>query len=231
MKDLASNVYLAKSEMELDYLLRVCLLPGDRVAVGAPPSAVTGQRKTTLREPADIVFFSEPYESSGGRPDEVYRQLLPALCRVANQHERRVVVKLHPFERVAERSALLDQILVPEQRALINVTGGPISEGLLARTWFGVTVQSSSVADCAEAGIPCFLCAGLMDSPWGYVEQYTRFGMGILLRSVEDVCKIPAILSEPSHTTPNRGLGKPIATETLRQLLAGCQPTVPARAN
>jgi hypothetical protein len=229
MKDLSSDVYLAKSEMERDYLVRVCHLAGDRVAVGAPLSKARTSADTAAPEHTDITFFSEPYENAGGRSEEVYRELLPRLCHVAQKNGRTVVVKLHPFENGGERSSLLDGILDAEQRALVSVACGPLTEELLARTWFGITVQSTAVADCAERGVPCFVCAWMADSPYGYIEQYVRFGIGLLLRSAREITGIPAMLSELGRVAPNRELGQSIAPATLSGLLAGYLPPVAAR--
>ena len=38
LKDLPCDLYLAKNEMERDYLLRVCGLPAGKVVIGAPPT-------------------------------------------------------------------------------------------------------------------------------------------------------------------------------------------------
>ena len=37
MKELPSDLYLAKGEMERDYLVRLCRLPAERVIVAGPP--------------------------------------------------------------------------------------------------------------------------------------------------------------------------------------------------
>ena len=47
MKRLPCDVYLAKNEMERDYLLRVCGLPGERVVIGGPSPRATQFRKRT----------------------------------------------------------------------------------------------------------------------------------------------------------------------------------------
>ena len=41
LKDLPCDVYLAKNEMERDYLLRVCGLTPDKVVIGSPPSGLS----------------------------------------------------------------------------------------------------------------------------------------------------------------------------------------------
>ena len=218
MKDLASETYLAKNEMEQDYLVRVCNIPDEKIVIGAPNQG-SGFPQTAGREAVDIVFFSEPYESTGGRWEEIYRELLVPLCELAVKCARQVVVKLHPFENARERSALLDKILSPEKSRLVKIVSGPLTDELLSRAWFGITVQSTTVADCAERGVPCFLCSWVTDSPYGYIEQFSRFGMGIILKSAAEIAEIPDMLAKGVPVS-SRALAQPIAAETLRRLLS-----------
>ena len=223
LKKLSSDLYLAKGQMERDYLLQICSLPAERVKVGAPHRASPVRRVENDRggRPS-IVFFSEPYESSGGRPGEIYRDLLPVLCRLAVEHGRTVVVKLHPFENPKERSRLVDTILSSEQRFLVKVVGSPLSDELLASAWFGITVESTTVVDCTQHSVPCFLCEWLVASPYGYVQQYARFGVGRLLHSASEISDIPRILHEAELRTEQHGaIEQPIEAEMFRSLLAG----------
>ena len=58
-----------KGKMEEDYLTRLCDVPADRVVIGAPSVA----REKNEFPPVDtrrfVVFFSEPYEATGGRAE------------------------------------------------------------------------------------------------------------------------------------------------------------------
>jgi hypothetical protein len=99
LKELPCDRYLAKNEMEQDYLVRVCGLPDESIVLAAPSarnSAVPDGEKSS--EGGSAIYFSEPYEVAGLRPDEVYRELLPGLCRLAREHGRSVVVKMHPSQ-------------------------------------------------------------------------------------------------------------------------------------
>ena len=108
----------------------------------------------------------------GMRADEVYRELLPSLCRVARQSGRGVIIKLHPFESLSQRVAMVRDILTPEDRNLVNVVDGPLTSALLAQAWFGITVESTTVIDCLRNGICCFLCGWMSLSPYEYPQQY-----------------------------------------------------------
>jgi hypothetical protein len=196
LKELPCDVYLAKNEMERDYLLRVCELPTEKIVIGAPaprpaPSSGGGQSQKS-----SVVFFSEPYEVVGMRAAEVYRELLPPLCRLARANGRGVVIKLHPFESRSQRQRVVREILSPEDGKLVTVVDGPLTDELLSRAWFGITVESTTVVDCRQAGIQCFLCGWLTLWPFDYVQQFARFVVGEVLQSVGQIEGIPAQLEE-----------------------------------
>jgi hypothetical protein len=131
-------------------------------------------------------------------------------------------VKLHPFESVQERSRLLEVVLGAERRRRVRLVDGPLDTELLATAWCGVTVESTTVIDCTRNAVPCFLCEWLAATPFGYVQQFTRFGVGRLLRSPAELAEIPRMLSEaPSTERPSESVGEQIGADMLRKLLAG----------
>jgi hypothetical protein len=203
LKALPCDLYLAKDEMERDYLLRVCGLPAEKVVIGAPgpgntPSAIELHRPSQ----SSVILFSEPYELAGMRADEVYRELLPSLCRVARQSGHRVILKLHPFESLSQRRRMVRDILTPEDRILVSVVDGPLTSELMARAWFGITVESTTVIDCLRNGICCFLCGWLSLSPYEYPQQYARFGVGEVLQDARQLLEIPSRLAEFQNRPP-----------------------------
>ena len=221
LKDLPCDAYLAKNEMERDYLLRVCGLPPEKVVLGAPVSSPSGPPQSG--DPSDlarVVLFSEPYENFGMRVEEVYGELLPPLCRLARESGRGVVLKLHPFESLSQRTSMVRNLLTQEDVNRITVVDGPLSQQLLSNTWFGVTVESTTVLDCFGRGIPCFVCGWLTTLPFGYVQQYERFGVAQILRSAKELDGIRGVLAglRNSLSTPE-GFYKTAAPELLRRLL------------
>ncbi len=226
VKELACDRYLAKDETERDYLLNVCGLPPDEVVVGAPPATAlaTGKRKPS-RAGSSIVFFSEPYEIVGIRTEELYRELFPALCQLAHSTGHDVILKLHPFESATERSAMARAILSSEDSRCVRIVSEPLSDALLAQAWVGVTIESSAVIDCTSRGIPCFLCGWLAFSPYGYMQQYVKFGVGEILRKVEEVADIPRKLAEHAAPTGEHALpSKVIEPQQLLQWLGANAP-------
>jgi len=219
IKELSSDLYLAKGEMEKDYLVRVCGLPAERVVVAGPARRLTPSRYEETNDKSQIVFFSEPYESGGWRTEEVYRDLLPPLARHARENARQLVVKLHPFESLPERIELIAKVLGKEA-AEVEVFAGPFTPQLVARAWFAVTVESTTVIDCALLGVPCFLCEWLSSSPYGYTRQYARFGVGRALRSAEELGDLPRRLTESTVSLSTDCLLKPMDPAWLREVIA-----------
>jgi hypothetical protein len=218
-----ADVILAKGRMEEDYLLRVCGLPSTSVEIGAPAGAPAAPMAHTASSVAAfIVLFSEAYEVSSGRAEEFYRDLVPPLADLALKTNRRLIIKLHPFESPRERRKLVAKTLSPKQQERTTVVSGPLTEELLQNTWFGITVLSTVASECASRGIPCFLCKWLEYWPYGYLEQFSRFGVGYLLKSAAEITDIPRILGtfvvKPEVA---RDLWQPISPERFRELLSG----------
>lgn len=194
LRGVCSDTYLAKGEMEKDYMVQECGVPEVRIALGAPPAEHSLPREES-RAPGDrIVFFSEPYELYSGRTETLYRELLPSLCAIARQYERKVVLKLHPYESVSARSRLVDRILTGDDRQLVEISTAAISVQLLRRVWFALTVESSVAVECALAEIPCFLCGWFDLSMHCYGRQYEKFGAARVLESPSAIRRIPEML-------------------------------------
>jgi hypothetical protein len=222
MKELSSDFYLAKGEMERDYLLRICHLPSDRVMVAGPPlPQPIPARGHGNDESSLILFFSEPYEAGGARTEEIYREILPPLARLASESGRKLVVKLHPFESRHERRVLIEKVLRPNDAARVEVVGGPFTPELVGKAWFALTVGSTTVIDCSLLGVPCFVCEWLDTSLHGYTQQYARFGVGRVLQSPAQLNELPRLLAGPSIPLSEDSLLKPMDPEWLRRIIAG----------
>jgi hypothetical protein len=222
--------YLAKGEMERDYLERICGVDGARICIGAAPAAAPGQENASLWS-ADapwLVFFTEPYEADFWRVEAIYREVLPRLCAAARASGKSVVLKLHPFESARQRRRLVQRILSEQDRKLVSVTDAPLSGEILRKTWCAVTVESTVAFECAAHGIPAFLCGWLRHAYSGYAPQYVRFGVGCMLENADDLLRIPEVLhaSIPGPDTARR-LIQAISPEALAEVL---RPPVEARS-
>jgi len=212
-----------KGKMEEDYLVRQCGVPQERVEIGAP--ALPANWNGSARSNGDayrpyLLFISEAYDVLGGRPRDFYRDILPPLANLAMATGRELIVKLHPAESANERTRMLDRILSSEQKDVTRIVSEPLSEELLAKTWFGITILSTVAMECAVRGIPCFLCKWLEFWPYGYVEQFIRFGAGIGLDHPSEIEKIPEyLLRYPVRPEVSENCWQPAAAGRLRELL------------
>jgi len=204
-KELPSDFYLAKNEMERDYLLRLCRLPPEKVFIAPPDYGVKDQIPAAIAQAGKtaLVLFSEPYEIAGLRVEEVYGELLPLLWRVASENNRSLVIKLHPFESLSQRRRVLREILPARTAADIRLIAGPMTQELLENAWCGITIESTTALECQQRGVCCFLCGWMKMSPFEYQQQYARFGVGALLRDPEQIGDLPRLIAEfharPAH--------------------------------
>lgn len=214
-KTLAADFYVAKSEMEHDYLIHTCEVPREKVVSSGPGGtrAVASGTNPGRGEKSCIVFFTEPYEASGWRSDEVYLDLLPRLCSLAQSCGLKLVFKLHPFESICGHRKKLRRILGCQARE-IEVIAGPPTSDLWRKTKCALSVESSTALECAARGVPVFLCTWLRDSYSGYVQQYAKFGVGYTLESPDQIADIPQLLRAQSWSAA--ALEEAIHPETLR---------------
>jgi hypothetical protein len=220
LRGVCSETYLAKGEMERDYLIKECGVPRERIVVGAPPGSHFASQEDGAG--THIVFFSEPYELYYGRTETLYQELLTRLCAIAREHGRKVIVKLHPFESLTARSQLVERVLTDNDRKLVEVIADPLSERLLRKIWFSLTVESSVAVECALAGVPSFLCGWFDIDLYSYGKQYERFGAATILDAPTDISRIPERLGSqrPGAEVRNR-LYTPITREDFEAVLQG----------
>jgi hypothetical protein len=217
------DTVLVKGRMEEDYLVRRCGVPKESVEIGAPilpeNSNEIEREKSEIPRPY-LLFISEGYDVWGGRVSEFYRDILPPLADLALITGRQLIVKLHPAESKRERKSLVAQILSSRQQKWTRIVSGPLTEELLAKTWFGITILSTVAIECAVRGIPCFLCKWLEFMPYGYIEQFIRFGAGIGLNHPSEIGKIPDYLrGNPVGSDVRESCWQPAEAGRLRELL------------
>lgn len=216
VKSLHADFYLAKSEMEQDYLLNVCRVASERIVVGGPVSS-----KTTRHPPASrlddrpwVVLFTQPYFTPW-RTGEAYEDLVQGLVSLCQSSGLRLILKLHPFENAKNYGKWLRRWLPPESASEVDVVTGEPSSELWKSTRFALTVQSSVAVECAMLGIPVFLCAWLREPYGAYLEQYAKFGVGQILQSVAQIADIPRLIE--GQVTP-----RPVKDSLLRAI----EPTI-----
>ncbi len=99
------------------------------------------------------------------------------------------------------------------------IAGAP-SPHLWRNTRFALVVQSTVALQCASLGIPVFLCSWLRESSSGYVKQFSRFGIGHILESSDELSDIPRLLEIEGKTIQMRpALWETMDPAKLRDLL------------
>jgi hypothetical protein len=216
-----ADLFLAKGEMEKDYMVRICRLPEERVVIGAPSSA--GALPHTIvggAEPRAIVFFSQPYEVYSGRAEEAYSEILPRLCELARKYDRKVIIKLHPFESRRDRKRLIRRIVADPAISRVEISNCRLVSELIPQMWFGVSINSSVASECTLGGIPFFNCGWLEPRDCGYAAQFVRFSAGQLLNCPEEISIIPDLIANADLSeNVRRRLVQPIDARTLDHIL------------
>jgi hypothetical protein len=221
-----SDTYLVKGDMARDYWVSWCGQSPDKIVLGAAeglcPSPSSLLSSPTQTEKDWIVFYSEAYELSSGRTQTFYAELLPELCSLAGRTNRKVIVKLHPFESFRMRKALVDRVLSAEQRSLVEIREGPMTPDLFARAWCSLTVESSVAVESTINGVPCFLCSWFDASWYDYGKQFTKYSAGYPLDSPQRIREIPQLIGQCQITeTTRQRLQTSISAERLESVLSG----------
>jgi hypothetical protein len=187
-----AGVFLVKGQMERDYLERAADIERESIFVGAPGKSIS----TDARTGEAVVFFSQPYEVSGGRCESIYREIVPCLHSVARATQRKLIIKLHPFESKWMRQKLVNRVLGGRDLADVEVIDRVSADEVFSLAWCGVTVNSSVAVEGALNDIPFFLCGWLDFTGDGYLEQFARFGVAQVLQSSADIERIPQLVSD-----------------------------------
>jgi len=217
-----SDSYLLKGDMARDYTVGCCGLSPDKIVVGGPPEAQYPSPSFHSTQRDWIVYYSEAYELFFGRTQTFYAELLPELCLLARRTNRKVIVKLHPFESLRMRKAIINKVLSAEQLSLVEIREGPMTPDLFARAWCSFTLESSAAVESTLNGVPCFLCSWFDASWYDYGKQYAKYSAGYPLDSPQRIREIPHLL-EQFHITEatRRSLQTSISPEHLETVLSG----------
>lgn len=220
-KSTCADFYLAKEDMEKDYLEKVCQVSPHQTAMAGFPKEISLTAEESNNAKSWLVFFAEPFETAGWRTEEVYRELLPYLFRLAIRLESRLVVKLHPFQSAKEFRRMLKKLAPHIFDQTIILSGKP--EGKIWRQIrIGITCQSSVALECKKRGIPVFLCGWLKDPYSGYQAQFAKFGVGQVIEHPELIAEIPEMLKNSNFASPEKLNGQENADiAKLKELLSG----------
>ena len=220
VKQSHADVLLAKGEVERDYLVRACRVPQDRVKVCAP---ILNAPAVSRKCKSAIVFFSEDYEASGARAESFYSDVLPPLLKLAEINGKELILKLHPAESLRNRRLILRKVLSRGEQRVVRVIEGPLTEELMEEIWFGCTVISTAALDCAMHGIPVFLCGWLENWPFGYLEQFAAYQVGVKLVHPDEIARIARFL-ETIEANEAHTFRQLVHAQSWQEMLSGQAP-------
>jgi hypothetical protein len=118
-----------------------------------------------------------------------------------------------------------------DQLARIEVSGVPASE-IMTRAWCGVGLDSSVAVECTLRAVPYFLCGWLDFNGLGYMQQFARFGAGVMLETPDEILFIPQRLTispkmEFGHDSAKvRRLWQPVDHARLDQIMFRSTPAL-----
>jgi hypothetical protein len=135
LKDLPSDVNLAKDAMERDYLARVCGLPTEQFVIGAPSPLHLGSedRRNSSWRIDDLVFGTIRgfRHARRGRISRTPTATVP----LSSRKRLWLHIELHPFESRSRWSRTVWDVASPEDVKLEIVLDGPLSRDLFSQAW------------------------------------------------------------------------------------------------
>lgn len=222
MRGQEADFYLAKSDMERDYLENFCRLQEAKILPGTRAASKRTYSSHKTGSGAWLTFFTEPYRIDGWRSDHICRELLPVLASLAERCKLKLVLKIHPFESVKDYRRMLRKYLSQALSRSVQILAGPPTAQLWDETRFAVTVESSTAVECQSRGIPVFLLGWLREAYLGYMEQYVRFGVGQVVDSALDLMKVPELLEAYQGESGSAGsFDASMLARTLSALFSG----------
>ena len=119
-----------------------------------PESSATAQTQANSGR-TDILFITTPYNVPALFHPEDLRDILRSLLRVAHSTQRRLMIRVHPLEKVSA----YEQAVAELQRELgleaeVGYSQGPGADQVFARARVAVLHFSTMFLDCLRHGIP-----------------------------------------------------------------------------
>ena len=173
------------------------------------------ERSYTSAENArgDILFITAPYEILPLFHPEDRRDILRSLLRVSSASRRRLVVRVHPMEKIAayegEIRALQAEL---GSTAEVEYSQGPEAEQVLARACVAVLHFSTMFLDCLRHGIP------IVSFGWHWFPNKQHFADEGIFNFASDLANLEELVRQGiDGRLPRR-------TSGLDEFLAPSQP-------
>jgi len=106
-------------------------------------------------ERKDILFITTPYDVPVLFHREDLRDILRSLLRVAHSTERRLVIRVHPIEKISDYEQAVAELQQQLRlQAEVGYSQGPGADQVFSRSCVAVLHFSTMFLDCLRHGIP-----------------------------------------------------------------------------
>jgi hypothetical protein len=111
--------------------------------------------EATAKLRGDILFITTPYDVPALFHTAELREILGCLLRVCGNCRRRLVIRVHPLERVSSYHSLVEELQPTSgTQAEVAYSQGPGVEEVLTHSSVAVLFSSTMFLDCLRHGIP-----------------------------------------------------------------------------
>ncbi len=176
-----------------------------------PKRTVMPQQGLVVRD--SILFITTPYDVPALYHREDRRDILRSLVRAAHSNGRRLIVRVHPLEKIS----LYQRIVAELQRELgiqieASYSQGPGVEEVLARSTVAVLHFSTMFLDCLRHGIP------IISFAWHWFPNQRQFEEEGIFNFARDLKDFEELIK--------RGLegNLPLRRSGIQEFLAATEP-------
>ena len=181
------------------------------VIMNFPQNAKTVVPKQPEKVRDSILFITAPYDIPELFHQEDLRDILRSLLRVSHAVRRRLVIRVHPMDKISpyqQRVAELQQELGIALE--VSYSQGPGAEEVLARSCVAVLYFSTMFLDCLRHGIP------IVSFGWHWFPNKRRFEEERIFNFARDLQHLEALIAQGAGgTLPLRRAGlEPFLAQT-----------------
>ncbi len=119
------------------------------------PQEIRSASKAEQNSGSDILFITTPYSGPALLHPAELEEILGRLLRLCHSRGRRLVIRVHPMEKIAAYQRLVDALQrQADNRVEVLYSQGPGAEEVLTHSCVAVLYFSTMFLDCLRHGIP-----------------------------------------------------------------------------
>lgn len=177
------------------------------------PEAATSTSQPGNAERTDILFITTPYDVPTLFHPEDLRDILRSLLLVAHSTQRRLVIRVHPIEKISTYEKVVAELQEELQgRAGVGYSQGPGADEVLAGACVAVLHFSTMFLDCLRHGVP------IVSFGWHWFPNRRQFEQEGIFHFASDLRGLQELVKQgTAGNLPARNAG-------LEEFLAPSQP-------